>query len=268
MALAGWGNGRAPYLFYASTVRLAQQFIRNVMVTFSSITKVYGRTTAVDDVSLTIEKGEFLALLGPNGAGKSTLVKMLLDFVKPTRGSVSIGGVDGAVPGARQGVGYLAENLRIPPHLSGAEFLRRHASLCGLEGKVATDEADRVVELVGMRGKERDRAGTYSKGMTQRIGLGAALLGTPRLLVLDEPANGLDPIGMREVRVILESLRQQGVTIVLNSHLLSEVEKTCTTAAIMNRGAIVARGAIGELVRDGETLEDVFVRVVVAGTRG
>jgi ABC-2 type transport system ATP-binding protein len=232
------------------------------MITFSAVTKRYAQTTAVDIVSLTVGAGDFLALLGPNGAGKSTLVKMLLDFVKPTSGTVTIDGAPSTSPASRTGVGYLPESLRIPPHLSGREFLLRHASLCGLAGPSAASEVDRVIDVVGMRGKERGRAGTYSKGMAQRIGLGAALLATPRLLILDEPINGLDPIGIREVRVILESLRQKGVTIILNSHLLSEVEKTCTTAAIMNRGAIVAQGSIGDLVRDGETLEDVFVRVV------
>ena len=150
----------------------------------------------------------------------------------------------------------------IPPYLSGLDYLRRHASLIGLSGKDANDEIDRVLEIVSMKGLERKKSAAYSKGMKQRIGLGAALLGQPALLVLDEPVTGLDPIGIRDVRKILESLRAKGVTVVLNSHLLSEVEKTCETAAIMVNGKILIKDAVAAIMRDHETLEDVFVRYI------
>ena len=126
----------------------------------------------------------------------------------------------------------------------------------------AMDQCRRIVELIGMQGREHTKAKTYSKGMIQRFGLGAALIGNPKLLILDEPTSGLDPIGIREIRLLLESLKSQGMTIFLNSHLLSEVEKICDTAAIINRGKLLVKDAISTIVKDGDTLEDVFVRLV------
>ncbi len=234
------------------------------MIAFTSVTKRYGSSAAlaVDNISLSVRAGEFLALLGPNGAGKTTLIKMLLDFVKPTSGGVAIAGVSSRLPDARAGVGYLAENIRIPPHLSGFAYLNRQAELSGMQGGDARRKIFEVLEIVGMAGKERAGVKTYSKGMLQRIGLGAAILSGSKLLVLDEPVNGLDPLGIRDVRGIMEGLRQKGVTIILNSHLLSEVEKTCDTVAIINRGRIALKGSLSDIVGQGESLEDVFVRVV------
>src|SRR5271157_1959964 len=234
------------------------------MVTFSSISKRYGSRAgfAVDNVSCTVEGGEFFALLGPNGAGKTTLIRMLLDFVKPTSGGASINGVSSAYPAARAGVGYLAENVRVPLHLSGKGYLRRQAELCGMFAADANGTIAEVLEIVGMAGKENAAMRTYSKGMLQRIGLAAAMIPGTKLLVLDEPVSGLDPLGIRDVRRIMEGLKRKGGTIILNSHLLSEVEKTCDTAAIIDKGRIVLKGAISAIVRDGETLEDVFVRVI------
>jgi ABC-2 type transport system ATP-binding protein len=126
----------------------------------------------------------------------------------------------------------------------------------------AADECRRIVDLVGMQGREHAKAGTYSKGMVQRFGLGAALIGDPKLLILDEPTAGLDPIGIREMRLLLESLKERGMTVFLNSHLLSEVEKICDSAAIINRGRLLVKDAISDIVKDGEALEDVFVRLV------
>jgi ABC-2 type transport system ATP-binding protein len=150
----------------------------------------------------------------------------------------------------------------IPPYLSGLEYLSRHAFLIGLSGKDAEMEVDRVLEIVAMKGPERKKSATYSKGMKQRIGLGAALLGQPTLLILDEPTTGLDPIGIRDVRKILENLRGKGVTVILNSHQLSEVEKTCETAAILHKGKILIKDTISAIVKDHETLEEVFVRYI------
>jgi ABC-2 type transport system ATP-binding protein len=234
------------------------------MVTFSSISKRYhsGAGLAVDNISFTVADGEFFALLGPNGAGKTTLVKMLLDFVRPTAGTAAINGVASTNPLARRGVGYLAENARVPLHLSGRSYLRRQAELCGMSGARAGEKISEVLETVGMAGKEKSKMKTYSKGMLQRICLAAAMIPGTRLLVLDEPASGLDPLGMRDVRRIMEGLKQKGVTIILNSHMLSEVEKTCDTAAIINKGKIVLKDAISSIVREGESLEDVFVRAI------
>ena len=232
------------------------------MIEIDSVTKKFGFFTAVDNVSYTIQRGESFALLGPNGAGKTTIVRMLLDFIKPTSGRIAIGGRAASNPASRRQIGYIAEHHKIPPYLSGVEYLSRNASLIGLSGKDAEKEVDRVLDMVSMKGQEMKKSAAFSRGMKQRIGLGAALLGQPRLLILDEPITGLDPIGIRDVRKILENLRGDGVTVILNSHLLSEVEKNCDTAAIMHKGKILVKDAIDAIVKDHETLEDVFVRLI------
>jgi ABC-2 type transport system ATP-binding protein len=232
------------------------------MVELQNVTKRYESLTAVDDVSFTVKAGEYFALLGPNGAGKTTIVKMLLNFTQPSSGSLTLSGIPCSHVECRQSLGYLAENHHIPPHLSGWQYLLRCAELLNISRPEALDQCRRMVELIGMQGRENAKVGTYSKGMVQRFGLGAALMGNPKLLILDEPTSGLDPIGIREIRQLLESLKGQGMTIFLNSHLLSEVEKICDTAAIINRGKLLVKDTISEIVKDGETLEDVFVRLV------
>lgn len=232
------------------------------MVTLQSVTKKFGSFTAVNSVSYTVEKGEYFALLGPNGAGKTTILRLLLDFIKPTSGSITINHISSSDPTARKHVGYLAEQHFIPPYLSGSEYLLRHASLIGLRGKSASTEVERILEIVSMKGDEKKKSAPYSKGMKQRIGLGAAMLGRPQLLVLDEPVSGLDPIGIRDVRKILENLRGDGVTVILNSHLLSEVEKTCTTAGIIYKGKILVKDSIQSIVKEESTLEDVFIKYI------
>jgi ABC-2 type transport system ATP-binding protein len=232
------------------------------VIILDSVTKKFGSFAAVDNVSYTIRKGESFALLGPNGAGKTTIVRMLLDFIKPSSGSITINGRPASDPESRKHIGYIAEQHMMPPYLSGFEYLSRHASLIGLSGQDAEKEVDRVLEIVAMKGPERKKTATYSKGMKQRIGLGAALLGQPTLLILDEPITGLDPIGIRDVRKILENLRGKGVTVILNSHQLSEVEKTCETAAILHKGKILIKDTISAIVKDHETLEEVFIRYI------
>ncbi|MGV8056666.1 MAG: ABC transporter ATP-binding protein [Smithellaceae bacterium] len=232
------------------------------MIELNNVTKLYGSFTAVDNFSFSVKPGEYFALLGPNGAGKTTIVKMLLDFTQPTLGSLSINGLPSTNSASRTSVGYLAENYHIPPYLSGWQFLQRCAELLDIDRSDAIEQCRRIVELIGMQGREDTRVNTYSKGMIQRFGLGAALIGNPKLLILDEPTSGLDPIGIREIRQLLESLKDQGLTIFLNSHLLSEVEKICDTAAIINSGRLLVKDEISALVKDGDTLEDVFVRLV------
>ncbi len=232
------------------------------MISLNSVTKIFGTFTAVDNISYTIEAGDHFALLGPNGAGKTTIVRMLLDFIKPTAGRITISGLPVSDPESRKQIGYLAEQHVIPPYLSGLGYLMRHASLIGLSGKNAAVEVDRVLEMVAMQGDEKKKSVTYSKGMKQRIGLAAAILGHPKLLILDEPIAGLDPIGIRQVRKILENLYDKGITVILNSHLLSEVEKTCKSAAIIYKGKILVRDSIRSIVKDGETLEDVFIKYI------
>ena len=232
------------------------------MIELNAVTKLYDLLAAVDNVSFSVKSGEYFALLGPNGAGKTTIVKMLLDFTRPTTGSLSVNGLPSKHAASRMAVGYLAENYHIPPYLSGWQYLQRCAELLDMSRSDATNQCGRIVELVGMQGREHTKTGTYSKGMIQRFVIGAALIGNPKLLILDEPTSGLDPIGIREIRQLLESLKKQGMTIFLNSHLLSEVEKICDNAAIINRGRLLVKDKISTLVKDGDTLEDVFVRFV------
>lgn len=232
------------------------------MIRFEKVTKRFGHLAAVDGVSFTVQKGEALALLGPNGAGKTTLVRLLLGFSRCTAGTIDIQGLVAGRSASRRKLGYLAEIHRIPPYLSGREYLIRHAAFCGLRGGRAKAALGNILKRVGMHGQEKKKAAHYSKGMIQRIGLGAALLGDPELLVLDEPVSGLDPLGMRDVRVILEDFKRRGGTILLNSHLLSEVERICDSVAIMNKGKIVARGDLAQIVQGSETLEEVFIRHV------
>jgi ABC-2 type transport system ATP-binding protein len=232
------------------------------LISLDSVTKKFKSITAVDNVSYSVDKGEFFALLGPNGAGKTTIVRMLMGFSIPSTGQLQIDGISSGDHRSRYKVGYLAENHRIPAFLSGWEYLQRNAVLMGLTGKDAASEIDTLLEMVDMLKEKNQKASTYSKGMSQRIGLAGALLGKPKLLILDEPASGLDPLGIRDFRIILESLRNEGTTIVLNSHFLSEVEKICDTAAIMNKGRILVKDSIDRIVQKDETLEDVFVRLV------
>jgi len=232
------------------------------MIELNTATKKYDSFTAVDNVSFSVRTGEYFALLGPNGAGKTTVVKMLLDFTRPTSGSLSLNGIPSTKAASRNAVGYLSENFRIPPYLTGWQYLQRCAELLDTSRQDAMDQCKRIVQLIGMEGREHTKANTYSKGMIQRFGLGAALIGNPKLLILDEPTEGLDPIGIRETRQLLESLKNQGMTIFLNSHLLSEVEKICHTVGIINHGKLLVKDNISAIVKDGDTLEDVFVRLV------
>ncbi|MFH2011433.1 MAG: ABC transporter ATP-binding protein [Pseudomonadota bacterium] len=232
------------------------------MIELNTVTKQYGSLTAVDNVSFSIKSGEYFALLGPNGAGKTTIVKMLLDFTRPTSGSLSLNGIPSAKAACRTSIGYLSENFHIPPYLSGWQYLQRCSELLDISRSDAMDECKRIIKLIGMEGREHSRVNTYSKGMIQRFGLGAALIRNPKLLILDEPTASLDPIGIREIRQLLESLKDQGMTIFLNSHLLSEVEKICDTAGIINCGKLLVKDTISGIVKDDDTLEDVFVRLV------
>jgi ABC-2 type transport system ATP-binding protein len=231
------------------------------MIELRNVTKQYGTITALKNVSLKVNEGDFFALLGPNGAGKTTILRILLDFTHPTSGDAFINGISARNPEARKNIGYLPENLAMPSWISGYDYLMRHALLYGMDKRVAAPAIDQVIETVGMKGREHHAASTYSKGMVQRIGLAAALVASPKIIILDEPGNGLDPIGTREFRLILEDLRNRGVTLLLNSHILSEVEKICTSAAIVNKGQIVVQDKITNLVREGESLEDLFIRV-------
>jgi ABC-2 type transport system ATP-binding protein len=209
------------------------------------LVKRYGRTVALAGVDLTIDQGELIGLLGPNGAGKSTLVKIGCGLVRPTSGSARICGAPAGSREARAAVGYLAELFRFPGWLKADEVLQLHQRLTGSSG--GSDERADLLELVGLDNVGERRVDAMSKGMQQRLGIAQALIGSPRLLMLDEPTSALDPAGRRAVRQILEEVRARGITVLLNSHLLSEVELVCDRVFILLNGEVIAEGTPDDL---------------------
>lgn len=216
-------------------------------LSIKALRKRYGSTDALVGIGLELAEGELFGLLGPNGAGKSTLAKIAAGLVNPTAGEVE---VCGAAPGSRRAnssIGYLAELFRFPEWLSADEVLALHQELAGSTG--GTTERHELLGQVGLGDEGGRRVSTMSKGMQQRLGLAQALVGEPRLLLLDEPTSALDPAGRRDVRDLLNGLRERGVAVLLNSHLLSEVELVCDRVAILFEGAVVAEGAPSDLTR-------------------
>jgi ABC-2 type transport system ATP-binding protein len=236
----------------------------------SGLRKRYGRQTAVDGVSFAVGRGEVVGLLGPNGAGKTSVIKMLLGLVRPDAGEVLLLGRRGRDPQARSRVGYLPELFRYQPWLTAAEVLALHARLVGVP--VAAAEQRECLALVGLGERARDRVGGFSKGMQQRLGLAVALLARPELVILDEPTSALDPIGRADVRDLLLSLRARGVAVLLNSHLIGEVERVCDRVVILDRGRVAAAGTLAELLgrrelrlRLGEVGAEAEARLATAG---
>ncbi len=209
--------------------------------------KRYGATLALGGVDLEVQPGELVGLLGPNGAGKSTLVKIACGLVRPTDGEARVTGEPAGSAAARARLGYLAELFRFPGWLRADELLQLHQRLAGSSGGPA--ERGELLELVGLSDAARVKVEAMSKGMQQRLGIAQALVGSPRLLMLDEPTSALDPVGRRIVRDLLLELKRRGVAVLLNSHLLSEVERVCDRVAILVSGRIVAQGAPGELAQ-------------------
>jgi ABC-2 type transport system ATP-binding protein len=204
---------------------------------------------ALKKVNLSVPAGCIYGLLGPNGAGKTTLIKILLGIVSRTSGSASVLGHPAGSMAARRGVGYLPENHRLPRHLTATTALEYYGSLSGMSPAQIRAERPRLLELVGLAGRERERVSGYSKGMLQRLGLAQAMLHRPPLIVLDEPTDGVDPVGRREIRDVLKKLAQQGHTIFLNSHLLQEIELICDRVAILNRGQLLKTGTVQEMTQ-------------------
>jgi ABC-2 type transport system ATP-binding protein len=211
------------------------------------VQKRYRATTALAGVDLAVEEGQLVGLLGPNGAGKSTLVKIACGLVRPTAGSAEVCGHPAGSRAARAQIGYLAELFQFPSWARADEVLDLHQKLAGSDGGAA--ERTELLELVGLTDARDRRVEAMSKGMQQRLGLAQALVGNPRLLLLDEPTSALDPVGRRTVRQLLEELRRRGVAVLLNSHLLSEVELVCDRVAIIASGALVAEGRPADLVK-------------------
>ena len=216
------------------------------------LVKRYGDLVAVNGVDLTVERGDVFGYLGPNGAGKTTLLRMLLGLIRPTAGSAQLFGRDPLLHGARalDGVAGFVEGPRFYPYLSGRKNLQL---LADYDGGDALSRIDEVLEVVELRDRAKDRVGSYSHGMRQRLGIASALLRQPQLLLLDEPTTGLDPAGMRDMRDLVRRLAGEGITILLSSHLLYEVEELCNRVAIIRKGSIVYEGGLEELLATATT---------------
>jgi ABC-2 type transport system ATP-binding protein len=219
----------------------------------SGLTKVYRsrwkrtEVRAVDGISLQVRRGAIFGLLGPNGAGKTTFVKMLLSAVHPTQGSALIFGRESREPEARRPIGYLPENHRFPTYFTGSGMLDFYGALSGMEASQRKRLIPELLEQVGLEKWGAVRIGKYSKGMLQRLGLAQALIHTPSMLILDEPTDGVDPVGRRHIRDLLTRFEEKGATIFINSHLLAEVETFCKEVAILHKGKVALSGKMSEL---------------------
>ena len=215
------------------------------------LSKSFGEKVAVRDLTLQVGRGEVFGFLGPNGAGKTTSVKMLLGLIRPSAGEGRLFGQSLGQPEVRRRVGFLPEHFRFHDWLTAAEFLQLHSDLYQMPAAAASKRIAELLGLVGLEEFAGKKLRTFSKGMLQRIGLAQALLNQPELVILDEPTSGLDPVGRRLVRDIIRDLRQQGTTVFLNSHLLSEVEITCDRVAFIKHGEVITTRPLQALL-EGE----------------
>jgi ABC-2 type transport system ATP-binding protein len=212
------------------------------------LTKRFSKTIALAGLTMTVPRGEVFGFLGPNGAGKTTAVKLLLGLLSPTSGQGSLLGRPLGDLDARRRIGYLPELFRYQGWLSAAEVVALHCELAPIPRSSWKDEIRSVLETVGLADRAGDRVSTFSKGMQQRLGLGAALVGEPELVFLDEPTSALDPVGRHDVREIIRGLASRGTAVFLNSHLLSEVEQVCDRVAVVDHGRVIASGTMDELL--------------------
>ena len=233
-------------------------------VAVTGLTKVFPipfqrrAVVAVRDLNLRVEAGQVYGLLGPNGSGKSTTLKIILGLVSPTRGKTEIFGSDSALVASRASVGFLPENPYFYKYLTGEETLRFYGKLCGLRGAQLTARVNELLDLVGLTSARDRRLSGYSKGMLQRIGLAQALVNEPRLVVLDEPTAGVDPAGSREICDLIVDLKRRGITVLLSSHLLAQVQEVCDRVGILADGLLVREGALEDLVAIENQTELVF----------
>ncbi len=218
------------------------------------------RVVAVEDLSLEVRRGEIFGLLGPNGAGKTTTIKMLLGFVRPTHGTAFVSGQPAGTLPARRKLGYLPENPALYEFLRGDEYLVLAGRLAGLSGAEAKKQSDTLLEQVGLAGRADRPIRRFSKGMVQRLGLAQALVGNPDTVILDEPMSGLDPIGRKDIRDLIFTLREQGRTVVFSTHILSDVEAVCDRVAILVGGRMTDCGSLSELLSPGVRAVEIVAR--------
>jgi ABC-2 type transport system ATP-binding protein len=220
----------------------------DLAVDLTGVEKRYrGNIYALRGIDLAVRRGEIFGLLGPNGAGKSTLVKIMMSVIRPTAASGTVLGQPVGDKPTLSRVGYLPENHRFPRHLTGRQVLNLFAALAGVPRNQRRSRSDELLQQVDMTIAADRRVSTYSKGMLQRIGLAQAMMNTPDLIVLDEPTDGVDPIGRMQIRTVLQTLRSRGTTVFINSHLLSELESLCDRVAILLNGTVAAQGSLDEL---------------------
>ncbi len=237
--------------------------VRNVVKTYRGLWAP--RVQALRGVSLMVQEGEIYGLLGPNGAGKTTLLKCLLGLVRPDSGEAKVLGLPGEDPQARKFVGYLPEDHAFPGHRRAVPVLCFHASLLGLSRTEARDHAAKLLEQMGLSEKRRAKVKAYSKGLRQRLALAQALLGQPKVLILDEPTANLDPLGRKEVKDLLLRLKAEGTAILISSHVLTEIERICDRVAILHQGRLLQEGTVEELTAE-KSLEDLFVSLFQASS--
>lgn len=245
----------------------------NSVVVANDLSKAYSKGwlvrrpfQALQHVNLEVRRGEVFGLLGPNGAGKTTLIKLLLGIIHPTSGRAKVLDESAGSLAARRRIGYLPENLVFPRHHTGEGALYFYGRLSGLSDSVIKKRIGPLLDLVGLAGRQREYVRKYSKGMRQRLGLAQAMLHEPEVLILDEPTDGLDPLGRSQIRDLIERLRVDGKSVFLNSHILQEVELVCDRVAIMAHGRIRAVGAIDELIERYSKQNQLSVTIEVAGS--
>lgn len=241
-----------------------------------NLTKQYDSLIAVNKLNLKVQRGSIHGFLGPNGAGKSTTIKILVGLLKATEGTAKVLGQEVHVneADARLKIGYMPELPKFPKHLKGAELLDVYGRMYGITKEELQQQIPKLIELVGLKGREHDLIGKYSKGMQQRIGIAQALLGKPELVILDEPSIGLDPVGMVEVRELVKAISKEGMTVFVSSHLLYEVEQICTHVTIINRGEALASDTlerVSKMISGPATIQVEVVNLsdeVIAAVKG
>jgi ABC-2 type transport system ATP-binding protein len=235
---------RRDITFFTNTLITADKeaVSMDYVIETTDLTKNFGSLTAVNKLNLKVQRNTIHGFLGPNGAGKTTTIKILVGLLRPTSGSVKVLGQEVHVDDAdsRLGIGYMSELPKFPKHLKGAEMLDIYGRMYGMAKQQRAEQIPKLIDLVGLKGRENDLIGKYSKGMQQRIGIAQALLNNPELVILDEPSIGLDPVGMIEVRELVKTISKEGITVFLSSHMLFEVEQICDHVTIINKGLTLA----------------------------